>query len=244
MRDYGKIHTGFWASETMLGLESDARLLAIYLMTSQHTTMLGAFRLPDAYACEDLGWNSERFQNGLETLSEAGFVKYDRATKVVWIVKFVKWNRPDNPNQQKSIAKLAQALPDSLAFKDEILASIGVSETVAKPLGNSPVPAPAPVSTPEGVQGEVLSIPLADGSEYAVTDAEVAELRAAFPRVDVVGEIRKARAWALANPPKRKTRRGTPKFLNSWMGGATERAPAQVVQIQQPVAAGGGRRPL
>lgn len=244
MRDYGKIHTGFWASETMLGLESDARLLAIYLMTSQHTTMLGAFRLPDAYACEDLGWNSERFQNGLKTLSEAGFVKYDRATKVVWIVKFVKWNRPDNPNQQKSIAKLAQALPDSLAFKHEILASIGVSETVAKPLGNSPVPAPVPVSTPEGVQGVVLSIPLADGSEYAVTDAEVAELRAAFPRVDVVGEIRKARAWALANPPKRKTRRGTPKFLNSWMGGATERAPAQVVQIQQPVAAGGGRRPL
>lgn len=244
MRDYGKIHTGFWASETMLGLESDARLLAIYLMTSQHTTMLGAFRLPDAYACEDLGWNSERFQNGLETLSEAGFVKYDRATKVVWIVKFVKWNRPDNPNQQKSIAKLAQALPDSLAFKDEILASVGVSETVSKPLGNSPVPAPVPVSTPEGMQGEVLAIPLADGSEYAVTDAEVAELRAAFPRVDVVGEIRKARAWALANPPKRKTRRGTPKFLNSWMGGATERAPAQVVQIQQPVAAGGGRRPL
>lgn len=244
MRDYGKIHTGFWASDTMLGLESDARLLAIYLMTSQHTTMLGAFRLPDAYACEDLGWDSQRFQNGLKTLTEAGFVKYDRATKVVWIVKFVKWNRPDNPNQQKSIAKLAQALPDSLAFKDEILESAGVSETVSKPLGNSPVPAPVPVSTPEGVQGEVLSIPLADGSEYAVTDAELAELRTAFPRVDVVGEIRKARAWALANPQNRKTRRGTPKFLNGWMGRATERAPAQVVQIPLQVAAGGGRREL
>lgn len=244
MRDYGKIHTGFWASGTMLGLESDARLLAIYLMTSQHTTMLGAFRLPDAYACEDLGWDSERFQNGLKTLSEAGFVKYDGAAKVVWIVKFVKWNRPDNPNQQKSIIKLAQALPDSLAFKDEILASIRVSETVAKPLGNSPVPAPVPVSTPEGMQGEVLAIPLADGSEYAVTDAELAEFRAAYPRVDVVGEIRKARAWAMANPQNRKTRRGTPKFINGWLGRATERAPAQVVQIQQQVAAGGGRRAL
>jgi hypothetical protein len=117
-----------------------------------------AGRVPDAYACEDLGWDSKRFQNGLKTLSEAGFVKYDGMAKVVWIVKFVKWNRPDNPNQQKSIIKLAQALPDSLAFKDEILASIGVSETVAKPLGNSPVPAPVPVSvsTPEGMQGEVL----------------------------------------------------------------------------------------
>lgn len=244
MRDYGKIHTGFWASDTMLGLESDARLLAIYLMTSQHTTMLGAFRLPDAYACEDLGWDSQRFQNGLETLTKAGFVKYDRGTKVVWIVKFVKWNRPDNPNQQKSIAKLAQALPDALAFKDEILASAGVSETVSKPLGNSPVPASVPVPTPEGVQGEVLSIPLADGSEYAVTDAELAEFRAAYPRIDVVGEIRKARAWALSNPQSRKTRRGTPKFLNGWMGRATERAPAQVVQIPLQVAAGGGRRAL
>ncbi|WP_445394255.1 hypothetical protein [Stenotrophomonas maltophilia] len=244
MRDYGKIHTGFWASETMLGLESDARLLAIYLMTSQHTTMLGAFRLPDAYACEDLGWSSERFQKGLETLSQAGFVKYDRVTKVVWIVKFVKWNRPDNPNQQKSIVKLAQALPDSLAFKDEILASIGVSETVAKPLGNSPVPAPVPVSTPEGMQGEVLAIPLADGSEYAVTDAELAGYRAAYPRIDVVGEIRKARAWAVANPANRKTRRGTPKFINGWLGRATERAPAQVLQLTPTQQAGGGRRAL
>ena len=74
-----------------------------------------AGRVPDAYACEDLGWDSKRFQNGLKTLSEAGFVKYDGMAKVVWIVKFVKWNRPDNPNQQKSIIKLAQALPDSLA---------------------------------------------------------------------------------------------------------------------------------
>lgn len=244
MRDYGKIHTGFWASETMLGLESDARLLAIYLMTSQHTTMLGAFRLPDAYACEDLGWDSQRFQNGLKTLSAAGFVKYDASTKVVWIVKFVKWNRPDNPNQQKSIAKLALALPDSLAFKDEILESVGVSETVSKPLGNSPVPDSVPVSTPEGIQGEILAIPLVDGSEYAVTDAELAEFRAAFPRVDVVGEIRKARAWALANPQNRKTRRGTPKFINGWLGRATERAPASVVQIAQPLQAGGGRKAL
>lgn len=94
------------------------------------------------------------------------------------------------------------------------------------------------------MQGEVLSIPLADGSEYAVTDAELAELRSAFPRVDVVGEIRKARAWALANPQNRKTRRGTPKFLNGWMGRATEMAPAQVVQIPLQVAAGGGRREL
>lgn len=243
MRDYGKIHTGFWASETILGLDSDSRLLAIYLMTSQHTTMLGAFRLPDAYACEDLGWVPERFQNGLKTLVDAGFVKYDPTTKVVWIIKFTKWNKPDNPNQQKSIAKLAQALPDGVLFKSEVLASAGVFETVPEPLGNSPVPAPVSVPTPEGPKSEVLTLPLSDGSEYAVTDAELAELRAAYPRVDVVGEIRKARAWAVANPANRKTRRGTPKFLNGWIGRANENAPAQVLQLvaSQP---GGGRRAL
>lgn len=137
MRDYGKIHTGFWASDTLSGLDDSSRLLAAYLLTSSHTTMLGAFRLPDAYACEDLGWDSERLRNGFGTLSS--FAKYDVKTKWVWVIKFLEWNRPENPNQWKAVAKLAAAIPTSVPFKDEVM------ETVRKPFLNIPVPAPAPV---------------------------------------------------------------------------------------------------
>ena len=39
----------------------------------------------------------------------------------------------------------------------------------------------------------------------------------AFPGVDVLAEVRKAHAWEVTNPTRRKTPRGRLKFLNSWM---------------------------
>src|SRR4249919_152895 len=99
MRDYGKVHTSFWASDTLRDLDADAKLLALYLLTSQHTHMAGVFNLPDAYACHDLGWTSERLSNGFATLCESGWLRRDRGW--VWIVKFSKFNQPDNPNQRK-----------------------------------------------------------------------------------------------------------------------------------------------
>lgn len=146
MRDYGKIHSRFWQNETLRGVDSDAKVLALYLLSSPHTTMLGAFHLPVAYACEDLGWVPERFHKGFETLSEIGFAHYDKATKWVWIVRFLDWNRPENPNQWKSIVKLAESIPASVSFKEEVCG------TVRKPFLNSPVPAPVPVLKEE--QGE------------------------------------------------------------------------------------------
>jgi hypothetical protein len=101
--------------------------------------MLGAFRLPDAYACEDLAWDSERLRKGYETLSRCGFIQYDPKTKWVWVVKFLEFNRPENPNQWKSVRKLATQIPDSVSLKT------AVCETVLEPLNNTPVPAPASV---------------------------------------------------------------------------------------------------
>ena len=241
MRDYGTIHKGFWANTDLRDAGDDARMLAAYLLTSPHTTSLGAFRLPDAYACEDLGWVSERFRNGLETLSRVGFIKYDAATKWVWIVKFLEFNRPANPNIWKAIVKAAGGVPAAVPFKDEILISAGVSETVSKPLGNTPSPSPSPSPSPE-TDAEV-SIPLADGSDHAVGLAEVAEFELAYPRIDVLAELRKARAWCVANPAQRKTRRGVGKFLNGWLSRAAERAPpTNVVPLES--RPGGGRRAL
>jgi hypothetical protein len=62
-----------------------------------------------------------------------------------------------------------------------------------------------------------------------VTLAEVAEYRKAYPRIDVSAELRKARAWCVANPTQRKTRRGVGKFVNGWLSradaDAAKRAP-------------------
>lgn len=70
---------------------------------------------------------------------------------------------------------------------------------------------------PKGSSPQPILILLKDGSEYAITEAEIAEWTTAYPGMDVPGELRKARAWCIANPTKRKTRRGIAGFLNGWL---------------------------
>lgn len=156
MRDYGKVHTSFWASETLAGIDDDARLLALYLLTCSHSNMAGAFRLPAGYVAEDLGWSSERFGKGLETLSSAGFLNYCERSKFVWIVKFLSWNKPENPNQWKAVAKFMAAIPENCSFRNE------ANERVSEPFRNSPVPTPVPVLKEKKVKAKSAEVVLAD----------------------------------------------------------------------------------
>jgi hypothetical protein len=117
MRDYGKVHTSFWSSETIRHLSDDGKMLALYLMTSPHTTLIGAFRLPDGYASEDLGWDSKRVAKGFKELLANGFANRCETTKWVWIVKHLAWNPPENPNQRKAGQKLVAQIPSQCGWK-------------------------------------------------------------------------------------------------------------------------------
>lgn len=164
MRDYGKVHTSFWSSDTLRGAGDDAKMLAMYLLTCSHSNMAGCFRLPLAYAVEDLGWVAERLANGFKTLSDIGWLKRCDKSGFTWICKFHLWNKPDNPNQLKAIKKFIDLVPDSVDFKKTMYISWGLGETVVKPLGNSPAPAPAPVPAPRDDEivdcphGEIISL--------------------------------------------------------------------------------------
>ena len=148
MRDYGKVYASFWSSATIRGLSDDGRMLALYLMTSPHTTIIGAFRLPDGYVCEDLQWSVERVAEGFAELFANGFANRCETTKWVWIRKHLDWNPPDNPNQRKSCAKVAQQIPAECGWRLDFMRvcgpSIGIeqvpesnpSQTVPQPLLN------------------------------------------------------------------------------------------------------------
>jgi len=148
MRDYGKVHTTFWSSTTIRGLSEDARALALYLLTCPHGTIAGVFRLPDGYACEDLQWAPERVAEGFRELFAKGFANRCETTKWVWICKHFDWNKPENPNQRKSAAKVALSIPDECAWKPDFMRVsadfLGIdwpenrnpSATVAEPFAN------------------------------------------------------------------------------------------------------------
>lgn len=61
---------------------------------------------------------------------------------------------------------------------------------------------------------------LKDGTDWQPTETELAVYRRAYPNLDVDQELAKMDAWSLSNTSKRKTRRGAPRFVNSWLNRA------------------------
>ena len=141
MRDYGKVHSTFWSSPTTSSMTDDGKILALYLMTCSHNTIAGVFRLPDGYVSEDLGWTLERVGKGFAELLSKGFANRCGTTKWVWIAKHLEWNKPENPNQRKSAAKIAQCVPSECCWKLDFMRVCGPS------LGLEPPPNPNPCGT-------------------------------------------------------------------------------------------------
>lgn len=144
MRDYGKVHSTFWSSPTIAPLSDDAKLLALYLLSCTHSTIAGVFRLPDGYVAEDLRWEPPRVTEGFAELLANGFARRCESTKWVWVVKHLEWNPPDNPNQRKAAAKVAQAVPEDCSWRAAFVADCGPalgldanpSRTIPKPFAN------------------------------------------------------------------------------------------------------------
>lgn len=148
MRDYGKVHSTFWSSPTTSSMTDDGKVLALYLLTCSHSTIAGVFRLPDGYVSEDLGWPLERVAQGFAELFDKGFANRCATTKWVWISKHLEWNKPENPNQRKSAAKIALSVPDECGWKLDFMRVCGPlleieapqisnpSETVSQPFLN------------------------------------------------------------------------------------------------------------
>ena len=63
----------------------------------------------------------------------------------------------------------------------------------------------------------VVNLPTVSDGEVPIFEADVAEWREAFPAVDVRQQLAVMRSWLLANPTKRKTKRGMRKFVVSWL---------------------------
>src|SRR5688572_10554290 len=97
MRSYGLVPVSFWTDLNIMRLSERARMLALYLQTSSHTTMLGCFRLPDGYVCTDLQWDAETVTKLYAELSAIGFVTRDEPSNWVLVRRFLKANKIENP---------------------------------------------------------------------------------------------------------------------------------------------------
>lgn len=327
MRDYGKVLPQFWIGKTGRDLKKmgpEALIVAMYLLTSPHSNMLGLYYIPVQHIAYETGLRMEGASKGLQRGVEAGFCHYDFESEVVWVIEMAKYQigaslKPKD-NQCLGIQRLYDSLPEnpflSIFFdkyqksfhltdcrkncrelgRKKTRASKGASkalrsqeqeqdkhllpgarktqlqadekscgelpdgfsgaepdaepphaqpETGVRPLSggaSEPDAEPShaqldtgmrPLSDGASKRGEAtqrkgaglhapsepvfISLPLNDGSEFSVTEALVTEFESLYPAVDVRQELRNQRGWLLAQPRRRKTRRGIRRFVSGWM---------------------------
>ena len=63
----------------------------------------------------------------------------------------------------------------------------------------------------------MLTIKTKNRNEFSINDMMLQRFQAAYPGLDVEGEIRRMALWCDVNPAKRKTEVGMPRFINSWL---------------------------
>ena len=93
MRDDGQVTPAFWIGDTGKKLRGDvnAQGLAMYLMTSPHSTMTGVFHCPILYMAHETGLGMEGACKALARLLQEGFCEYDEASESVFVVRMASF---------------------------------------------------------------------------------------------------------------------------------------------------------
>src|SRR5262245_486570 len=151
---YNRIDQRFWTDRAVRGWTDDAKLLALYLLTSPHRATEGLFRLPKAYIQADLEWSAERLGQPFRQLLESRFLDYDDDAQVVLIRNALKYQPLQNDNQVTAALKALEELPPTRLAWDFRQLAEQFCQRLAKRLpqgfGEPPAPSPAPSPAPEG----------------------------------------------------------------------------------------------
>jgi hypothetical protein len=111
MRDFSKVSPKVWRSPRFRGLQSEgARLFYLYVLTCEHQSSAGCFRLPDAYAAADLSWSPERLEEYRAALVGAGLLVHDPETEEYFVTRWFKHNPGTNAKHRAGIARLISEL--------------------------------------------------------------------------------------------------------------------------------------
>lgn len=221
MREYGKVFCAIWSSDDFRALSEDGRALVMYLLTCPHCTAIGAFRLPDAYAAEDLQWSAGRVAKGFAELFQNGFATRDERSKWVVIHRFMDWNPIENPNQAKAAAKLVAQMPQCAA-KYMLLQAIRRIGRYLDLLDREPFPNPSETlpepgtgtGTGEGTGAKEMAAKLSPPSakppdaargcrlpdDWQPSEADMAFAASERPDVDAASEAKHFRDYWRAKP--------------------------------------------
>jgi hypothetical protein len=80
-----------------------------------------------------------------------------------------------------------------------------------------------------------------NGTDWQPTDEQILQWQHAYPEVDIFAELNVMAVWLQSNEPKRKTEKGMPRFVNSWLSRANQKGGSPFAQQEQDTS---GKKPM
>lgn len=156
-REYGKVAHQFWTGETGRQLRQcgrDAQLLALYLVTNRHATMIGLYYLPLPLVAHEMGFTGAEVAAAMDALKRAGYCRYDDERELVWVCEMARFQIDDTLNaSDKRVPRIAsmlaehEASPLARGFRERYAGCFHLPDAPSMPLrcpikGASEVPTP------------------------------------------------------------------------------------------------------
>lgn len=98
---FRKIDPRIWTDEGFSRLAPEAKLLAFWLLTSARTNRCGVVLWSAALAAEETGVRLDRVEGVLDTVCRTVSWTFDPTSKTVFLGRWWRYNRPDNPSALK-----------------------------------------------------------------------------------------------------------------------------------------------
>jgi hypothetical protein len=110
--DYRQIHTSIWDDAWFLKLDTDAKLLFVYLFSNKRSCLAGLYDISLPVMQWETALSEERLLELLAQFSEAGKVHYEDG--YVWVPNMPIYNTNNlkSPKVQANIRKTLTAMPD------------------------------------------------------------------------------------------------------------------------------------
>jgi hypothetical protein len=94
MRKFSQVTPSFWTGKTGRELRQEeplTSLIALYLITSPGSNMIGLYYLPIGTIAHDIGCGFEGASKGLQRLSQLDFSSYDDETEFIFVHEMAKY---------------------------------------------------------------------------------------------------------------------------------------------------------
>ena len=217
----------FRISNNIFSADLDAYAIATYCAIARHSDYETSKAWPSiSRICEYIGASRPTVCKAIADLEEKNIIKaYKKAggSTIYYLLSIPsKQGLPVNDVYRTSKPRLLPSKPRlPVPVNDVYSNDTHVTKQKNETQDNENVPSQD--STPKTGAPQIICI----GGFWTITESHYNQLHDLYT-VDIIAELRKAAMWVEANPHRRKTPKGMPRFINSWIERAqnSNRAPA------------------